>query len=220
MADIKIRLFITRHGITLENKLHILQGQIDTELDEEGISQSKHLGIRFTDYKFDFIYCSPLLRTLHTIKLALENMKYKTEPILDDRLKERGFGSWEGKKKEERVGPRPSDEESIQSVEKRVSSFFHDLGSSLIGQIPLKLDESQKHIPNILLVSHGATISCMERLLANLGAITIHEDRPLYNTCVSEYEILLDKKGVMKGAKCYVSRDVSHLGGFVLKWHK
>lgn len=218
MDSFTILVFITRHGITLENKLNILQGQIDTQLHDEGVSQAIALGKRFAESKFDFIYSSPMLRTLHTIQHALENMKFKSEPILDARLKERGFGSWEGKTKEQRTGPRPKDEETIQSVETRVTSFLTDLGTSFVGQMDLETIEAQKHIPTVLIVSHGATISCMERLLTELGAKP-HADIPLFNTSVSEYEILLDKKGALKGAKCLASRDVSHLQGFDLKWN-
>ena len=216
MELFKIKLFMTRHGITAENKQHILQGQLDTKLDQEGIDQSKHLGIRFADIKFDFIYCSPLTRTRHTIQHAMENMKFQMEPILDDRLKEKAFGSWEGKTKAERIGPRPADEESNVSVENRVVSFLTDLGTSFVGQMVPQFDDSK--IPFVLLVSHGATFHCIERVLGRLGAI-ISEDRPIYNTAVSEYEISLDKKGVLKSAKNLVCRDVSHLGdAFVIKW--
>ena len=211
----KIRLFITRHGITPENKLHILQGQLDTKLDEEGIAQSKCLGIRFADIKFDFIYCSPLIRTMHTIQFAMENMNFKSELILDERLKERGFGSWEGKTKAQRVGPRPHDEETNLSVENRVISFLTNLGASFVGQMVSPQDESK--IPLVLLVTHGATFHCIERALSRLGA-KISEDKPIYNTAVSEYEILLDKKGVLKSGMNLISRDVSHLEGFEIKW--
>ena len=146
-------------------------------------------------------------------------MKFKSEPILDARLKERAFGSWEGKTKDERTGPRPKYEETIQSVETRVVSFLTDLGTSFVGEMDPENLEVQRHIPTVLIVSHGATISCMERVLTELGAKPLHVDRPLFNTSVSEYEILLDKKGVLTGAKCLVSRDVSHLQGFELKWH-
>ena len=70
----------------------------------------------------------------------------------------------------------------------------------------------------VLLVSHGATFHCIERLLGGLGAF-VSEDRPIYNTAVSENEISLDKKGAMKSAKNPVSRVISHLAGkFVIKW--
>ena len=215
MEFYKIRLFLTRHGITAENKLHILQGQMDSKLDEEGIEQSKHLGLRFADMKFDYIYCSPLSRTVQTIQYALENMKFQLEPILDDRLKEKAFGSWEGKTKAERVGPRPGDEETNWSVENRVVSFLTDLGSSFVGKMS---DCDGSTVPIVLLVSHGATFHCFERVLGGFGAI-VSEDKPIYNTAVSEYEISLDKKGALKGAKNVMSRDVSHLAGkFVIKW--
>ena len=71
------------------------------------------------------------------------------------------------KTKDERTGPRPKYEETIQSVETRVVSFLTDLGTSFVGEMDPENLEVQKHIPTVLIVSHGATISCMERVLTN-----------------------------------------------------
>ena len=221
VSTFPVRLYLTRHGITKENKLSILQGQIDTNLDEDGIAQSKLLGIGLTDLKFTHIYASPLKRALHTAQFAIENMKYKLEPILDDRLKERGFGSWEGKPKSERLGPKPPDLETHESVIERVSSFFRDLNISLAAYVAKNRSENGSEnviFPTVLLVSHGATYRRIEDLMCQWGA-KISEDIPIFNTALSLFDVIVDSKGVVQNAKCVLSRDTSHLQGkFVLKW--
>ncbi len=61
-----MRLIIVRHGETVENKMHINQGQMPGMLSEEGIVQAQKLATRLKDERFSAIYVSDLKRTVDT----------------------------------------------------------------------------------------------------------------------------------------------------------
>ena len=55
-------LYIIRHGKTLWNEMHKLQGQVDIPLSEVGIKLAEEAAVRYKDVHFDICYCSPLKR--------------------------------------------------------------------------------------------------------------------------------------------------------------
>ena len=89
-------LYIIRHGKTDWNVEHRLQGQTDTDLNEEGRRMAREAATEYANIHFDVCYCSPLLRARETAKILLDG---RDIPIIyDDRLKEMGFGEFEGLK--------------------------------------------------------------------------------------------------------------------------
>lgn len=88
-------LCLIRHGQTAWNADGRIQGQEDIPLDEIGISQADDVAYIFLFKHFDIIYSSPLLRSIDTaIKLARDHSGINI--VLDDRLKERHYGFWQG----------------------------------------------------------------------------------------------------------------------------
>ena len=59
-----LRVYLVRHGETNENRSGIIQGQLDTELNEDGIKQSGRLAHALKDIHFSAAYCSDLKRTV------------------------------------------------------------------------------------------------------------------------------------------------------------
>ena len=60
------RILIVRHGETNENVQGILQGQLDTMLNEIGYEQAHKTGMALRHEPLSRIITSPLKRTLHT----------------------------------------------------------------------------------------------------------------------------------------------------------
>lgn len=56
------RFYIVRHGETDENRLGIMQGQLDTELNEEGIEQARLTARAMEKVVFIEAYSSDLKR--------------------------------------------------------------------------------------------------------------------------------------------------------------
>ena len=57
-----VRIWLVRHGETEHNKRGIVQGMMDTELNEEGIRQAHAVGERLKDTKFTYALTSDLKR--------------------------------------------------------------------------------------------------------------------------------------------------------------
>ncbi len=63
-----MKLILTRHGETIENKEGSLQGHLPGRLSETGKEQARKLALRLKDEKIDAIYSSDLVRTVDTAR--------------------------------------------------------------------------------------------------------------------------------------------------------
>lgn len=90
-----IYLFLIRHGETPWTREKRFQGSTNTSLNERGIRQAEAVAETLKKYKVDVIYASPLKRARQTAEKIRKATKRKI--IFDPRLKELGFGKWEGK---------------------------------------------------------------------------------------------------------------------------
>lgn len=88
-----IYLYITRHGMTQWNKEGRLQGHGDSPLTKQGKKDAIALSNVMVHYPIDTIYSSPLKRAYDTACLIFPNRTI----IRDERLKEMGFGDYEGR---------------------------------------------------------------------------------------------------------------------------
>lgn len=89
-----MRLYIIRHGETDWNTAGRLQGQTDTQLNENGIRLAGITAEGMKDIPFDLCITSPLKRARQTAEIVLGDRKV---PIVEDtRIREISFGSWEG----------------------------------------------------------------------------------------------------------------------------
>lgn len=59
---VKLRVFIVRHGETAANKDGTIQGQLDTELNEEGLRQARLLAEKMKETPIHIAYSSDLIR--------------------------------------------------------------------------------------------------------------------------------------------------------------
>jgi broad specificity phosphatase PhoE len=88
-----LELWLIRHGETDWNHIRRWQGHTDIPLNAAGIRQAATLARRLQRQTFDAVYSSDLGRTRATAALAMPG----ATPILDPRLREMHFGSFEGK---------------------------------------------------------------------------------------------------------------------------
>ena len=94
-----MRICLVRHGQTDWNKKHLIQGRIDTLLNEDGRMQSRLAGqkIKKLNIKWDAVYSSPLKRAYETAQIACDVADINLPIITLDELMERDFGDLEGK---------------------------------------------------------------------------------------------------------------------------
>jgi glucosyl-3-phosphoglycerate phosphatase len=131
-------LVIWRHGQTAWNAEGRIQGQLDTELTEEGIAQAAVAARRLAALRPDVIVSSDLRRTADTAAAlaALTGLTVST----DERLRERHFGEWQGHTMAEVAAERPEEHarwtagedvvgggvETLEDLGKRVCDALQD----------------------------------------------------------------------------------------------
>ena len=118
------KLYLIRHGETVENVAHILQGQIDGNLSERGIQQAKDAREALRDIAFDAIVCSDLKRCRDTA--AILNEAHGLDINYTKLLRERDWGSITGMVAD---GTRkieiPEDAESMSALTVRAKIFLN-----------------------------------------------------------------------------------------------
>lgn len=150
-----------------------MQGQQDSPLTEKGISQARRQGeiLRLLPEMPRKILVSPLGRTLHTARLALGD---NAEWSIDDRLKEIGYGEWEGQTKEAVKAAVPSDlKGSGWQFNSPGGETFDDLSARVSGFLR-EMDEPA------VIITHGMTSIVMRGLLTGLdrrGMLALPRDQ-------------------------------------------
>lgn len=90
-----MKIYVVRHGETAENKTGMLQGNMDTILDEKGVEQAKVAAQKLKGKGIDLIYSSPKSRTKKTAQIIADEIG--DVPIkYDMRLKSRDHGEFQG----------------------------------------------------------------------------------------------------------------------------
>lgn len=142
-----MKLYVLRHGETNENINHIMQGNMDTVLNETGKQQAISIRKKVEDANINVVISSPKTRTLQTAQLAAPNITI----IEDDRLLSRNHGEFQGMKRTEinlkdywniKLNKQYEKAECMGSLFNRVSSLLSD--------ISIKYGDS-----NVLIVTHS-----------------------------------------------------------------
>jgi len=134
------RMVLVRHGQTTQNRLGLIQGTTDTDLNSKGEKQAERLALELRDFEFDRIYSSPLIRARRTAEIIAGE---RDLPITQDpRLAEIDQGDWtlkvaaqlfdnSDRYREWATDPTracPPNGETIFDVAERAKSFLDDAG--------------------------------------------------------------------------------------------
>ena len=166
------QVILVRHGETNHNKRRIVQGHLDTPLNETGKLQAVTLGKDLCHVKFNFAFSSDLQRAQNTCEIILsENCKFFDDHDIqfDARLRERKFGCLEdqpsGTKVKRSTEPShqaefvPEGGESLGDIKDRAKSFFESLCEKMSCEFSSGKFENEDTI--VLLVSHGGFIKAL-----------------------------------------------------------
>lgn len=123
--SIEIIYFV--HGTTFDNANSKCSGWKQVNLNEQGKEQAKRLG-EITNYKFDALFTSDLIRAVDSANLAWPNLK----KIQDKRLRECNYGDFDGKDKslvkyEDHINKPFPNGESLIDVQNRIENFIEFL---------------------------------------------------------------------------------------------
>jgi len=172
-------LYLVRHGETEWNKKHIVMGQKDSPLTQEGVRQALATAEQFKDIHFDSIFSSDSLRahrTAEVIKLERQ-LAIETSKL----LRERTYGPFEGKSVEEykkAVKHLLEQAKHLPEEEKWKFKFGEDIESDeeVVSRFMTQLREIAVAYPNktVLVVTHGG---CIRTFLVRMGYLS-REDLP------------------------------------------
>ena len=118
-------LYLVRHGETVDNAAHIMQGQTPGELNDKGIAQAEEVAARMADHPIDVFVSSDLKRSIQTCEIIAR--PHHAEVITTPLLRERDWGSFTGKFIPSLPpDPKdwPDDIESIESMKSRAQNFI------------------------------------------------------------------------------------------------
>ncbi|KAI0723888.1 phosphoglycerate mutase-like protein [Cerioporus squamosus] len=124
MSTVVARVYIVRHGETDFNRQGIVQGQIDTPLNDAGVEQARLTADALEDTPFEVAYSSDLQRARRTAEIILEKhpgVKLETTPA----LRERHMGDWQGGSIANRSDP-PANIEPIIDFNARSVKWWND----------------------------------------------------------------------------------------------
>ena len=159
-----LKLYIVRHGKTLFNQKHLIQGWCDAPLTSEGLKQAQALNKGLANIHFDACYSSTSERAMTTAKEIIKgrNIPFHTT----ENLKEFNFGSLEGDSEEKLVQVYPV------LFGQEVEDFDGDTLEQLTNRLLTALEDIYHHYPdgNVLVVTHGGAITALLKKISILEA--------------------------------------------------
>jgi len=158
-----MELFVCRHGQTEHNDNGIVQGQMDSRINERGREQAEKLRDRLEGEDVSKIYSSSMTRAIETAEIVAEPHNLDIEE--SELLKEVARAKFEGESFNDLIEEisgsetedylwKPEGGESLEELKERGAKFLNDI--------------KEKHREEtVVVVSHGGTIS--STLLGILG---------------------------------------------------
>lgn len=163
MPDQVTRLLVIRHGETPWNTEARIQGHIDIPLNEKGRWQAERVAQALADEELHAIYSSDLQRARHTAEAIAEVVGLPLS--VDQTLRERHFGRFEGMTQEEVAVQWP---EEARRWRERDPAYGPEGGETLEAFYERCMEAitrlARQHPgQNIALVAHGGVLDCFYR---------------------------------------------------------
>lgn len=201
------RLVLARHGESKHNVLLAAarkageesyggaQRDMSSPLTERGRRQAECVAEHLAGERFDRIFSSPYRRCRRTAELIRARLAEPPAPLLEERLREREFGIWDGLTRAGRMARhpeefrrfrlvgkyyyRPPGGESYPDVGLRVHSFLGTLARECRGQA-------------VLVITHSVVVLVFRRLLERLSEsellrIDADPEMEIRNCSLTEY---------------------------------
>ena len=177
-----MKLYVVRHGETLENANNCLVGRLNSSLTEEGINQAKKVSEYFKDKNIDLIVSSPLDRCKQTSEIiSNENIPI----IYSDSLLGRDHGEFTGKPKESinfdeywnyNKNIKYEKAESVKDLYNRVAKLVEEI-------------KEKYYDKNIIIVTHSGIMRVLYYYFKGIPDNGILSEITIRNCEVFEYDI-------------------------------
>jgi len=151
-----VRLYLMRHGETVDNVNRILQGQTDGRLNDNGLRMAEEASRRMAGEAIDVFFSSDLGRCVDTCRIMA---RPHGKPIVQTPLlRERDWGSFTGLYIPDLKGREwPDDIETTEQMRMRAETFLHWIRAEYQGK-------------SLLVVGHG---------IINLVILSILSGKPM-----------------------------------------
>lgn len=177
-----MKLYVVRHGETVENSNNCLCGRINCRLTEKGIEQAKEVAKYFEDKTIDVIVSSPLERCVQTAEIIANG---KINVIYSDSLLGRDHGEFTGVHKslinfdeywDYNKNIQYERAESVKTLYDRVAKLIEDL----------KNNYSDK---SVIIVTHSGVLRVLYYYFAGIPENGVLSEIEIKNCEVFEYNI-------------------------------
>ena len=158
-----LELFLLRHGQVSQENCYI--GATDVDISDIGKLQLKRQRMLLSSLDFDEIISSPLKRCTQTYSL----LELDKEAVLDHRIREVDFGSWEERRFDEIAENYPAE---IEKWSDNPENFIFPNGEAIF-DFRTRIIEFCEYLKTlsssrVLIISHGGVIRHMICYLLNL----------------------------------------------------
>ena len=177
-----MKLYVVRHGETLENANNCLVGRLNSSLTKEGINQAKKVSEYFKDKNIDLIVSSPLDRCKQTSEIISNG---KIPVIYSDSLFGRDHGEFTGKPKESinfdeywnyNKNIKYEKAESVKDLYNRVAKLVEEI-------------KEKYYDKNIIIVTHSGIMRVLYYYFKGIPDNGILSEITIRNCEVFEYDI-------------------------------
>ena len=167
-------LYLMRHGETLDNARQIMQGQVQGELNDEGVLQAERVRDEMSQLHIDAFVASDLRRSFDTARIVAEphHLQVVTTPL----LRERDWGDFTGRYIPDlKDQPWPENVEKLDHLLNRARQFLDFIQQEFEGKTVLAVGHG---IVNkaIQAVYHGCQMKDVTRM-TNAEVRTLNLDK-------------------------------------------
>ncbi|ETP72046.1 fructose-2,6-bisphosphatase [Lachnospiraceae bacterium JC7] len=174
-----MELYIVRHGETMWNRQHRLQGHTDIPLNDAGLAGARIASEALKHVHFDHVFSSPLIRARKTAEIICKNHN-DLNPVLCEDLKEISFGIGEGID----LSGETITSESEKVTLSHIKDWFQDPekisplpGGESVTEIKARLNHflDKEIYPNegrykkVLITAHGGIVRGLECIIEDLS---------------------------------------------------
>lgn len=155
----EVKIFVVRHGLTKMNKLGLVNGEADDQLEPEGVKQAQELAKKLPEVKH--IFYSPLTRAKETAMIFSEASGFPAKE--ESALSEVKMGSLAGKSWDEMPNGTV-----LKQAHRTVRYDYRPTGGESTDDVTQRLTRLFKHLTKnyrsgeVLLVTHGGIIRTMQ----------------------------------------------------------
>jgi broad specificity phosphatase PhoE len=182
--------YLVRHGETMWNKEHRLQGWLDSPLSENGISNAKKLQKHLGGIAFAAAFSSSSGRAKETLQILVGDRQL---PIYHaDDLREIFLGDWQGKTVEDIIKTQRLDYELYTDYPAQFIATHTESFGAVTERAMYMLKEIADKFPeeNVLIVSHAVTIKCVVNAILGRSIDQLWSEPFIHGTSVTIIERL------------------------------